>query len=149
MWEKIKAFLKKYGGYIVAFVLGALAYIGIDARRDRRVDANLQQLKNQLAGYKQLNQQFADRIKELEARLAQLADTSETAYQQHQQLADGIRQAGIDVAIVAERVDSAITHADAVEHVTDELQQNQKGLETSLHSLENSLKKYGAKTEIH
>ena len=148
MWEKIKAFLKKYGGYIVAFVLGALAYIGIDARRDRRVDANLQQLKNQLAGYKQLNQQFADRIKELEARLAQLADTSETAYQQHQQLADGIRQAGIDVAIVAERVDSAITHADAVEHVTDELRAESEGLGNIIAQLGEFLEEYGAKTEI-
>ena len=106
-------------------------------------------LKNQLAGYKQLNQQFADRIKELEARLARLADTSETAYQQHQQLADGIRQAGIDVAIVAERVDSAITHADAVEHVTDELQHESEGLGNIIAQLGEFLEEYGAKTEIH
>ena len=149
MWEKIKGFLKKYGGYIVAFVLGALAYLGIDAGRNRRVDANLQQLKNQLAGYKQLNQQFADRIRELEAGLAELADTGETAYQQHQQLADGIRQAEIDVANVAERIDSAVYHADAVEQVTDELRAESEGLGNIIAQLGEFIEKHGAKTEIH
>lgn len=149
MWEKIKGFLKKYGSYIVAFVLGALAYLGIDSGRNRRVDANLQQLKNQLAGYKQLNQQFADRIGELEAGLAELADTGETAYQQHQQLADGIRQAGIDVANVAERIDSAVSHADAVEQVTDELRAESEGLGNIIAQLGEFIEKHGAKTEIH
>lgn len=149
MWEKIKGFLKKYGSYIVAFVLGALAYLGIDSGRNRRVDANLQQLKNQLAGYKQLNQQFADRIKELETGLAELADTGETAYQQHQQLADGIRQAGIDVANVSERIDSAVSHADAVEQVTDELRAESEGLGNIIAQLGEFIEKHGAKTEIH
>jgi methyl-accepting chemotaxis protein len=147
VWEKIKEFFKKYWGYIASFVLGALAYISIDSRRDKRIARNIQELRDQLGHYKQINQQFADRIAELTEQLANITDTSDEARTNHQSIAGEIEHARENAEQIGQRIDKALDHARNVDTITDELSRESTELTGAINKLGAFLEKYGAQTK--
>jgi septal ring factor EnvC (AmiA/AmiB activator) len=142
VWEKIKQFFKKYGLYILAFFSGALAYFGIDTRRRTGVDKNINQLRNELLEYQQLNQQFAERIKELEQRIVSAQDTGDRTAENQRELAEQIERARQNSEIIERTVANALEHANGVDTVTDELYGESEELGQAIGQLREFLEKH-------
>lgn len=149
MVQKIKNFFKKYWGYFVAFVVGVFAYMGIDARGNKRANANIEQLRNQLGEYKQLNQHLADTIEELEQRLASVKARSAEAREQHSRIKQDVEQARDDAVRIGERIDVAIEHSAGIDNVTGELQQESIELAEAIRKLGQFIEKNAKEAEVH
>lgn len=143
MWEKFKLYFKKYWGYIVAFILGILSYIGIDYRRTKRFDEHLSELKHKLHEYQIINEQLRTSITELEQRIESITDTSEQAVDNHEQLAIDIRQARENADDIAKRVDDTIKYSYTINTVTDKLSTEFEGIDSGIQQLKEFIKKYG------
>lgn len=129
-WPAIKKFFKKYGGYIVAFVLGAAAYFGLDTKRIRQSDKNLQRLADELNEYRKLNEQLAARAKELEQRLGNLARDSSTALDENRKLREEVADARRSVAELESSIRGAATASGSIGDITERLsEQSQRARE--------------------
>lgn len=120
-WPALKKFFKKYGGYIIAFVLGIAAYLGYDTSRGKRIDGDIQRLKSSLDEYRRLNDELNRRAEELEKRLAELDEQSRRALLENSDLRREVAAARDDAAKLEYDLKRALTSADAAEELTGEL----------------------------
>lgn len=155
VWKKIWTWLKKYGGYIAAFVGGIAAYFFIDRNGDKRADEHLISLNNRLAEYKELVERLEYNIGQLTRNLNSMEATSGELAVENNKLRDIIGASQRDVidarhayTDLADRLESAEGDIDKLGDIERGLDNQSVKLDKGFKRLEEFLQKYGTTTDI-
>lgn len=151
MWKKIWAWLKKYGGYILAFIGGIASYFFIDRRGNARTDEYIATLNARLAEYEDLVERLEYHTRELTRNISSMEATSGELRAENNKLRDilgasnrDIEQARHSLTELRTRLESAEGDIDRLTEIDGELGEQSTRIDGGFQRLAEFIEKYRA-----
>lgn len=155
MWKKIWNWLKKYGGYIAAFLGGIAAYFLHDYRGDQRAKSNIDSLGKRLEEYESLIDKLEYNIQQLTGNINSMEATSGELRVENDKLRDIIGASQRDIKESRHSLGELRTRLESAEGDIDKLGDIERGLDNQSVKLDNGFKqleaflqKYGTTTDV-
>lgn len=142
--EKFIPFIKKYWGYIVAFIGGVLLTVGFNRGGNSRARKDLELLRLELAEYGRLNKRLEDLSKSLQREIDEGRKLSDDAIEENRLLREEIERSRIDLKQLEYEMDELRREADRSGEITERLSTQSGKIGEGIDRLREFLDKYGA-----
>lgn len=151
--QRIKEFFNKYWGYIVAFALGIVAYLGFDSARGKRIDRDISRLKSEL-------REYAIRIEQLESINRRLREQAKQLGENNERFNDSIQELDEISRASREVINRTESHIEGLQvsiaelgddtsglrNIENKLQQQSESIRTNINRLGEFIEKYSQET---